>query len=236
MNYSNYRNNMPHYDSMTYNYDPMGINDYRVSQNSRLKITNTMPTMPGMPEDMFDRRPFIPDTEIPFDIDGDMPALPQIMMNQMPGMPGMPNMPGMPSMPGMPQPSMPGMPRMPVTQQPGMPMMPQPGMPGMSQPSMPQMPSMPGMSQPSMPGVPQPSVPSMPQPGMQRPCMPEAAPGDGNMYPSTPSMPNGMPPMTCEQLRDMMRRMNCPMNENATNVPRTVVPPENSTATPPAKQ
>ena len=87
MNYSNYRNNMPHYDSMTYSYEPMGVNDYRVTQNSRMRIANTMPTMPGMPEDMFNLRPFIPDTEIPFEVDGDMPALPR-----MPGMPGMPAM------------------------------------------------------------------------------------------------------------------------------------------------
>ena len=53
MNYSNYRNNMPHYDSMTYNFEPMGINDYRAAQNSRMRIANTMPTMPGMPDDMF---------------------------------------------------------------------------------------------------------------------------------------------------------------------------------------
>jgi hypothetical protein len=97
-----------------------------------------------------------------------------------------------------------------------MPQMPN-GMPGM-----PQMPNgMPGMQQPGMPG-------------MQRPGMPETTPGDGNMYPSMPGMPNGMPPMTCEQLRDMMIRMNCPMNGNTTNAPRTVVPPENGTATPPA--
>lgn len=162
MNYSNYRNNMPHYDSMIYNYDPMGINDYRVFQNSRTRIANTMPTMTGMPEDMFNQRPFIPDTEIPFEIDGDMPAVPRT--------------------------------------------------PGM------QMPQMPGMQQPGMP---------------QMPRIPQMPPGDGNIYPSMPNLPGGMPPMTCEQLREMMRRMNCPMDGNVTNGTRPIVPPENGTATPP---
>lgn len=176
MIYSNYRNNMPHYDSITNNYDPRGINDYKVSQNSRLSITNTMPTMPGMPVSILDQRPFIPDSEIPFEIDGNMPALPRTPDTRLPGAPQQ----SMPQMPGMPQPSMP-----------------QQGMP-----QMPRMPQMPGMQQPAM-------TP------------------DGNMYPTMPGMPGGMPNMTCDQLREMMRRMNCPMSE--TPITRPVVPPENGT-------
>lgn len=186
MSYSNYRNNMPHYDSMPNNYNPRGIYDYEI-QNMRKPLVNTMPAMLGM-EDLL--RPFIPDTEIPFEIDGDMPALPRTPVTQMP-QPGMPQQPQMPDMPGMPQhPQMPGMP-----QQPQMPM-----------PGMPQQPQMPGM-------------------------MP-----DGNMYPMMPGMPNGMPPLNCEQLMEMMRRMNCPMNGNETNLPRPIVPPENGTASQPDDQ
>ena len=72
---NNYRNNMPHYDSMPHHYNPMGINEHKVSSNNRMQLTNTMPIMPGMPEDIF-QRPFIPETEMPLEIDGDMPALP----------------------------------------------------------------------------------------------------------------------------------------------------------------
>lgn len=204
MFYSNYRNNMPHYDFVQNDYNPMGINSYPRPQNQRMQMANTMPQMPGM-DTVFTQRPFIPDTEIPFDIDGDLPALPR--------MPGMPN-----GMPGMMQPGMPGMPN---------------GMPGMMQPTMPGMPNgMPGMMQPGMPnGMPQmPSMPSMP--GM--PQMPGMTP-DGNIYPGMPCMPNGMP-MTCEMLRDMMRRMNCPMNgegSEETSMPRPVTPPENGIIPPP---
>ncbi len=202
---NNYRRNMPHYDSMPHHYNPMGINDYKVSNNSRMQITNTMPTMPGMPE--IYQRPFIPEAEIPLEIDGDMPALPRMPDTQMSGlippwlleMPGM-QQPGMSMMPGMPN----GMP------QPGMPMM--PGMPnGMPQQGMPMMPGMPN-------GMPQQGMPMMP--GM---------PPDGNMYPSMPEMPNGMFPITCEQLREIMRLMNCPMNENDTTNEQGAVQPENTT-------
>ena len=59
--------------------------------------------------------------------------------------------------------------------------------------------------------------------------------------PTTPGMPTmpmmpgmpGMPGITCDQLMDIMRRMNCPMNGNGTNAPRPIVPPENGTAAPP---
>lgn len=202
MSYSNYRNNMPHYDSMPNNYNPMGIHD--MTLNQRMHIANTMPTMPGM-EDIL--RPFIPDTEIPFELDGDMPALPIMPGNQMP-MPGMqqPGMPQQPQMPGMPQPGMPQQPQVPRTPQ-------QPQMP-----RSPQQPQMPGMQQPGMPGM----------------GMPGITP-DGNMYPQMPGMPNGMP-ITCDQLREMMMRMNCPMNGNGmngVNGPRPIVPPENGTATTP---
>ena len=63
------------------------------------------------------------------------------------------------------------------------------------------------------------------------PQTPGMTPNDGNMYPM-PGTPNGMPQMDCEQLREMMRRMNCPMNGNG-EMPRPIVPPENGTATPP---
>ena len=209
MNYSNYRNNMPHYDSMTYNFEPMGINDYRAAQNSRMRIANTMPTMPGMPDDMFNMRPFIPDTEIPFDIDGDMPALPQT--------PGMPLMPGVPQMPNV-MPNMPGMPLM-------------PGMPNM--PGMPQMPNMAPQTHNGMTGTAIPGMTGTQLPGMPR--MPETAPGDGNIYPSMPEIPNVIAP-TCEQLMELMRRMNCPMDgmTNETNGQIPIVSPENGTAVPPA--
>ncbi|HHZ03156.1 MAG TPA: hypothetical protein GX396_09540 [Tissierellia bacterium] len=145
--YSNYRNNMPHYDSMPYNYGSRGMNSYP----RRTHMTNTMPT-PFMPEDMFDMRPFIPESEMPFTIDGDMPALPRTFNGQ-PGMPQMPGMPGMPQMPAMPD--------------------------------------------------------------------------DGNLYPM-PGMFYDMPQMNCEQLREMMRRMNCPMSDMEMNDRTTPRPPSSN--------
>ncbi|MFA7550360.1 MAG: hypothetical protein WCZ68_06435, partial [Sedimentibacter sp.] len=92
---NNYRNNMPHYDSMPHHYNPMGINEHKVSSNNRMQLTNTMPIMPGMPEDIF-QRPFIPETEMPLEIDGDMPALPGMPQQGTPSLipPWMPQMPG----------------------------------------------------------------------------------------------------------------------------------------------
>ena len=162
---NNYRINMPHYDSMPHHYIPRGIYD--------LKSANAMP---DMPEDMF-QRPFIPEAEMPLDIDGDIPALP--------------------SMPGMPQQVIPGL--IP-------PWMPQNGMfimPGMPQTQMPMMPEIPGMPQ------------------TQMPMMPEMPPVDGNIYPVMPE--NGVPPVTCEQLRELLRWMNCPLN--AGNNENTSLPP-----------
>ncbi|MDD4088290.1 MAG: hypothetical protein PHP29_01200 [Tissierellia bacterium] len=190
---NNYRNNMPHYDSLPHHYNPMGINEHKNLNNNRMQFATGMPGMPQMPEDML-QMPFISDTEMPLEIDGDMPALPGMPQQGIPSLipPWMPQMPGMqqPQMPMMPGiPGMPGMPTTPGMQQPQMPMM--PGMPGT-----PRMPQAPGMQQPQMPMMPQ-----MPQ-------MPGMPPQDGNMYPMMP----GMPPVTCEQLREMMTRMNCPMN------------------------
>ena len=145
--YSNNRKNMPHYDSIPYNYSKEVDNLSLPKYNKEAHMANSTPSMPFMPEDMFDMRPFIPDSEMPFTIDGNMPALPRMPDEQMPGMPPMPGMPGMPQMPGM-------MPRM-----------------------------MPGM-------------------------MPD-------MY-TVPGINNGMP-ITCEQLQEMMRRMNCPMDDRMMN-------------------
>ncbi len=139
---NNYRNNMPHYDSMPHHYNnPRGIYD--------LKSANAIP---GMPEDMF-QRPFIPEEEIPLEIDGDIPALP--------------------SMPDIPQQIIPGL--IP-------PWMPQNGMF-------------------IMPGMPQTQTPVI-------------MPDDGNIYPVMPE--NGLPPVTCEQLRELLKWMNCPLNASDT--------------------
>ncbi|HAS92444.1 MAG TPA: hypothetical protein DCS12_09545, partial [Clostridiales bacterium] len=141
---NNYRNNMPHYDSLPHNYNPMGINEHKNS--NRMHLANTMPRMPGMPDDML-QRPFIPETEMPLEIDGDMPALPRFPQQGIPSLiPPWLTQPEIPMMPGMqPTPGMPGMPQMPGMQPtPGMPGMPQ--MPGMQPtPGMPGMPQMPGM-------------------------------------------------------------------------------------------
>ncbi|NLK65292.1 MAG: hypothetical protein GX289_09375 [Tissierellia bacterium] len=211
---NNYRNNMPHYDSLPHYYNPMGINEHKISNDNRLHFTSSSPTMPELHGNMF-RRPFIPDTEMPIEIDGDIPALPRMPDTQMPGLtqPGMPGMPGMP-MQGLPGLIPPWMPQMPEMQQPGMPMM-----PGMPQTQMPMMPEMPQTQMPMMPGMPQTGMPT----------------DDGNMYPMMPGMPQpGMPPVTCEQLRELMRRMNCPINSNQdlNNRERPLVPPENGTVPP----
>ncbi|MDI9495795.1 MAG: hypothetical protein QM227_05970 [Bacillota bacterium] len=211
---NNYRNNMPHYDSLPHDYNPMGLNERKYSNDKKLYFTNSSPTMPQMPGSMF-QTPFIPDSEMPFELDGDMPALPRMPDSQMPGMPGLippwmlPEMqPSLPMMPGMPQTQMPMMPGMPQTQMPMMPEMPQT-----------QMPMMPGMPQTQMP-----MTPEMPQ--TQMPSMPGMPPADGNQYPMMPDMQlPGMIPITCEQLRDLMRRMNCPVNGS-------LQPPENETVSP----
>jgi len=103
---NNYRNNMPHYDSLPHNYNPMGINEHKNS--NRMHLANTMPRMPGMPDDML-QRPFIPETEMPLEIDGDMPALPRFPQQGIPSLippwltqPEIPMMPGMQPTPGMP--------------------------------------------------------------------------------------------------------------------------------------
>ena len=167
--YSNYRNNMPHYDSMPYNLAKGPDRPYMPRHEDSMYITNTMPAPPFMPEDMFDLRPFIPDTEIPFTIDGDAPAAPRTPETQ-PGMPETPASPVIPGMPQVPMPQMPFMPQTPTTLFPGMP------------------------------------------------------PNDGNAY---PFMPPIMPQLTCEQLRELMRLMDCPLgngmnniNENTNEVPR----------------
>ncbi len=189
---NNYRNNMPHYDSLPHDYNPMGLNERKYSNDKKLYFTNSSPTMPQMPGSMF-QTPFIPDSEMPFELDGDMPALPRMPDSQMPGMPGLIPPWMLPEM----QPSLPMMPGMPQTQ---MPMM-----PGMPQTQMPMMPEMPQTQMPSMPGMP---------------------PADGNQYPMMPDMQlPGMIPITCEQLRDLMRRMNCPVNGS-------LQPPENETVSP----
>lgn len=183
---NNNRNNMPHYDSLPHNYNPMGINEHKISNDNRMHFTNSSPTMPELPENMF-RRPFIPETEMPLEIDGDMPALPRMPETQMPGL----TQPGMPGMPGMPQ----------------------QGIPGLIPPWMPQ------TQMPMMPGMPQPDMPA----------------DDGNMYPMMPDMQQpGMPPITCEQLRELMRRMNCPINGNqgVNSGERPIVPPENGNVPP----
>ena len=189
---NNYRNNMPHYDSLPHDYNPMGLNERKYSNDKKLYFTNSSPTMPQMPGSMF-QTPFIPDSEMPFELDGDMPALPRMPDSQMPGMPGLIPPWMLPEM----QPSLPMMPGMPQTQ---MPMM-----PGMPQTQMPMTPEMPQTQMPSMPGMP---------------------PADGNQYPMTPDMQlPGMIPITCEQLRDLMRRMNCPVNGS-------LQPSENETVSP----
>jgi hypothetical protein len=189
---NNYRNNMPHYDSLPHDYNPMGLNERKYSNDKKLYFTNSSPTMPQMPGSMF-QTPFIPDSEMPFELDGDMPALPRMPDSQMPGMPGLIPPCMLPEM----QPSLPMMPGMPQTQ---MPMM-----PGMPQTQMPMTPEMPQTQMPSMPGMP---------------------PADGNQYPMMPDMQlPGMIPITCEQLRDLMRRMNCPVNGS-------LQPPENETVSP----
>ncbi len=189
---NNYRNNMPHYDSLPHDYNPMGLNERKYSNDKKLYFTNSSPTMPQMPGSMF-QTPFIPDSEMPFELDGDMPALPRMPDSQMPGMPGLIPPWMLPEM----QPSLPMMPGMPQTQ---MPMM-----PGMPQTQMPMTPEMPQTQMPSMPGMP---------------------PADGNQYPMMPDMQlPGMIPITCEQLRDLMRRMNCPVNGS-------LQPPENETVSP----
>ncbi|HRC81136.1 MAG TPA: hypothetical protein PLF27_07105 [Sedimentibacter sp.] len=230
---NNYRNNMPHYDSLPHNYNPMGMSQQKYSNDKKLRFTNSSPTMPQMPGNMY-QTPFIPDTDMPFELDGDMPALPQ--MPEMPdltqpgSMPGMPDLTQPGAMPGMPglippwmlpemQPGMPMMPGMPQTQMPMMPGMPQtqmPMMPGMPQTQMPMMPGMPEMPQTQMP-----ITPGMP------PQMPGMPPADGNIYPTMPEMmqPGMMPRINCEQLRELMRRMNCPVNG-------TPAQPENGTASP----
>ena len=189
---NNYRNNMPHYDSLPHDYNPMGLNERKYSNDKKLYFTNSSPTMPQMPGSMF-QTPFIPDSEMPFELDGDMPALPRMPDSQMPGMPGLIPPWMLPEM----QPSLPMMPGMPQTQ---MPMM-----PGMPQTQMHMTPEMPQTQMPSMPGMP---------------------PADGNQYPMMPDMQlPGMIPITCEQLRDLMRRMNCPVNGS-------LQPPENETVSP----
>jgi hypothetical protein len=189
---NNYRNNMPHYDSLPHDYNPMGLNERKYSNDKKLYFTNSSPTIPQMPGSMF-QTPFIPDSEMPFELDGDMPALPRMPDSQMPGMPGLIPPWMLPEM----QPSLPMMPGMPQTQ---MPMM-----PGMPQTQMPMTPEMPQTQMPSMPGMP---------------------PADGNQYPMMPDMQlPGMIPITCEQLRDLMRRMNCPVNGS-------LQPPENETVSP----
>lgn len=85
---NNYRNNMPHYDSLPHDYNPMGLNERKYSNDKKLYFTNSSPTMPQMPGSMF-QTPFIPDSEMPFELDGDMPALPRMPDSQMPGMPGL---------------------------------------------------------------------------------------------------------------------------------------------------
>jgi hypothetical protein len=46
---NNYRNNMPHYDSLPHDYNPMGLNERKYSNDKKLYFTNSSPTMPQMP-------------------------------------------------------------------------------------------------------------------------------------------------------------------------------------------
>jgi len=174
MSYSNYRNNMPHYNSMPYNCDPMDLsyapgmppygNTYMASNyypSMPFMTNNTMPTMPNIPNMPMISEDYMPD--MPFISDSEMNSISNNTMTSIPRRPAMPPMPNgtMPSMPGMPEFNLPNG-------------------------DLPAMPAMPGM------------------------------PADGNFYPGTqvPEMNNGTMPMqmTCEQLMEMMRRMNCNMD------------------------
>lgn len=193
---SNYRTNMPHYDSTPFNCNPEAYMYGMPSYGDTSAYTgamssmprNIMPTMPG------NIAPTMPGNIMPTMPGNITPTMPGSMMPSMPGgfMPGVPFIPEteMPFMPNGDTPAMPMMPRNST-----MPYMPEdiniyPGIPGF--PQMPQTPTMRGM--PSTPNTDAPSMPNM-------------------------SMPqNGMPmQITCEQLMEMMRRMNCSMDDNTTN-------------------
>nr|WP_300090422.1 hypothetical protein [Sedimentibacter sp.] len=169
MSYSNYRNNMPHYNSMPFSYEPM---DYAQGIN--------MGNAPGMPpygNSMYMQNYF--------------PSMPFMTRSNSPTMPTMPNMPGMPSMPSMPS--------MPTVPSPGMaPFIPESEMENLPDGDMPALPRDPGMR-----------MPEFSQPG-RLPAMPQM-PGDGNMYPGTTMPGTSMMPMemTCEQLLELAKNMNC---------------------------
>lgn len=126
MSYSNYNNNMPHYNSM-----PFFCKGYPGMMSYGDADAYMMAGMPinGMPSGMSPRMPFMNEEEIPFMPDGNALALPRMPgENIYPGIPEYPLMPDFPGLPGMPQiPSMPYVPSQPRLQVPqdGMNMMPE---------------------------------------------------------------------------------------------------------------
>lgn len=109
MSYQNYRNSMPHYNSMPYNCDPMslgfvpGMPPYGSSMLMKSNNFSPMTYMPLVPEDYVPDMPFIPETEM-----NSMLCMPQMPNGTMP-----PYMPSMPQMPEWPDGDMPAMPAMP---------------------------------------------------------------------------------------------------------------------------
>lgn len=153
------------------------------------------------------------------------PSMPFMTGNNSPTMPRMPNMPSMPNMPGMP--SMPSMPSMPTAPGPGMaPFIPES-----------EMDNLPDGDMPALPRGSDMRMPEFNQPG-NLPAMPQM-PGDGNMYPGVTMPGSNMPmEMTCEQLIELTRNMECleemheflhNMNGDHTTMPETPAAPTTPT-------
>jgi len=189
MSNSNYKNNMPHYDSMPFNCNPSVYTPNMAPYGNTpymMPYGGNMPYMPGMAP--YNNSTYMPGT-IPYDN----------VSNYMPGTMSTPAAPG-------------------VTR-PGVPFIPENQMPDGNMPAVPTMPTMPQNGRPTAPGMPQqtPTAPTMPQNGSPTaPTMPQTP-----TMPATPGMPtpqNGIPAqITCEQLRELMRRMNCNMENNTGN-------------------
>lgn len=127
-------------------------------------------------------------------------------MGSVPGMPPYGNsmymqnyFPSMPFMTGSNSPTMPSMPSMPTAPQPGM----APFIPAS------EMENLPDGDMPALPRSPEMRMPEFNQPG-NLPAMPQM-PGDMNMYPGMTMPGTNMMPMemTCEQLLELAKNMNC---------------------------